>query len=118
MYELQFLRALGLTIGIETLILFIAVRNTWRPFTPPITTPTILICGLLSSGLTLPYIWFLWPAFVKNFVLYAVLAESFAIIVETGVFMAILHVSMPIALGLSALCNLCSFGVGKVIAGF
>lgn len=118
MYEVQFLRALGLTIGIETLILFIALRGLRKMVTQRIPTATIIVCGLLSSGLTLPYIWFIGPVFIKRFVLYAVLAESFAIIVETGVFVAILHVSMPVALGLSALCNLGSFGVGKVIAGF
>jgi hypothetical protein len=116
MYEIRFLRALGLTVGIETLILFIAARNPWKPFTPPITTPTILICSLLSSGLTLPYVWFLWPAFVRNFVLYAVLAEAFAIVAEAGIFMVILRISPATAFGLSVLCNACSAVFGKLLA--
>ncbi len=115
MYEIRFLRALGLTIGVETLVLFLAARNPWKAVTPPAATLTILLCGMLSSGLTLPYVWFVWPAFIKDLTLYAVLAETFAIVTETGIFIAILRISPKTAFGLSALCNICSVGVGKIL---
>jgi hypothetical protein len=115
MYEIRFLCALGLTIGVETLILFLAARNPWKTITPPIPTLTILLCGVLSSGLTLPYVWFVWPAFIKDFTLYAVLSETFAIVAETGIFVSILRISPQTAFGLSVLCNACSVGVGKLL---
>ena len=115
MYEIHFLRALGLTIGIETVILFAAMRNPWKTFTPLISNTAILTCGVLSSGLTLPYVWFVWPALIKSFTLYAILSETFAIVVETGIFVIILRIPPGTAFWLSMLCNLGSVGLGKIL---
>src|SRR4030042_268260 len=115
MYELDFLRALGITIFTETLLLFWVVRSFYNIPQEQISTTLILFGGILSSGATLPYVWFVLPVFVKSFLLYTLVAESFAVLAEAGIFRMLFRIAPPKALLLSVICNLGSFGVGRLL---
>jgi hypothetical protein len=118
MYELHFLRAFGLTLGIETILLFGMLRWFYRLPANQISSGRLAMTGLLASGATLPYVWFLLPVWIKNFYLYTVLAEMFAVIAEAGIYRGMLRVSWTQAFGLSGICNLGSFGIGRLMAAW
>ena len=116
MYEFHYLRALGITILTETLLLFLIIRYWYKMPEARIARDVILLGGILSSGVTLPHIWFILPVFLKNFYLYSIVAECFAVIAEAAIFVVLFRVSWPKACGLALLCNLGSFGTGKFIS--
>jgi hypothetical protein len=76
---------------------------------------TILMAGILTSGATLPYVWFLIPAFVRSRVAYVLTAESFAVAVETAILWFVLKTSPALSLMLSVGSNAASFVVGQFL---
>ena len=115
MYELHFLRSLALTILIETSLLFLIVRRFYKLPEAQLRRARLLFGGMLASTATLPYVWFVFPAFIQNRALYAVVVESFAIAAETAIFAMLFRMGWKKALLLSACCNAGSFIAGKVL---
>ena len=114
MYELHFLRSLALTIFIETILLFVIIRRLYKLPDAQLSRALILIGGMLASGATLPYVWFVFPAFILNHALYTILVETFAVVAETAIFTALFRMNWKKALLLSACCNAASFIAGKM----
>ncbi len=115
MHETQFLWALLTTLFVETALLFLVVRRLLRP---PGSLPgngTILSAGIIGSTATLPYVWFVLPAFIGSFRPYVLTAEVLVIVAEAAIFMIILQFGPGRALAVSALCNAASFVVGEII---
>jgi hypothetical protein len=114
MYEIKFLQALVFTVTIETALLFVIIgcflkeiglqKNLWR----------ILITGIVCSGFTLPYIWFILPAFVSEKTVFAIIAETWAVIAETVIIMWALRMNALKSFLISFVCNASSFILGKV----
>lgn len=111
-YEIEFLKALFITISIETLVLFILLRKVPYFRKQNIPNLKILYTGILSSFATLPYVWFIFPAFISSQTGYIITSESFAVIAETIIFYTFLKTRFRNAFILSLLCNVVSFTIG------
>lgn len=152
MYESRFLRALALTIGVETALLWLTVwgwskvqarrkgkegqkgqkpqqkpqKEVWPSGTSesqegllgksePVSVPLLVVCGVVCSAATLPYVWFVFPRYIFDFTLYVFAAKSFAVLAETVILRFMLPFSWPRALMTSLVCNMGSFGLGLLI---
>lgn len=114
--EHVFLAALALTLLLETLVLVAA----WRLF-PGLARPRwrlreVLLAGALPSALTLPYLWFVLPAFVGGSH-YLPVGETLVVIVETPLLALLLRANLRTATLLSLACNAVSFGLGGLLPG-
>ncbi len=116
MYELHFLRALALTIFVETLLLFLVVRRFYKLPETQLSQMLLIAGGMLASGATLPYVWFVFPAVIQNRVCYTIVVESFATVAEAGIFIVLFRMTWKKAFILSACCNAGSFIMGKMLA--
>ena len=114
-YELQFLQALAITIFTETAVLFFLFRYVYKIGKSSLDTPLIVFGGILSSSVTLPYVWFILPAFIKNSYIYTGVAESFAVFVEACIVLFLFRLSLSKAFLISLICNMSSFVTGKMI---
>jgi len=115
-YELNFLRALIFTIIVETSVLFVYFKysSMWNR-NMPATAPRIVMTGFICSAFTLPYIWFIIAAVVRERFLFEMSAEIFALIAETVLIVVLLSVDLRRAFLISFACNISSFGLGKIL---
>jgi len=75
----------------------------------------ILFGGILASSATLPYIWFLFPALIKNHYVYFGISEIFAVMAETIVYFFLLRLSLKKSFFLSFICNMGSWITGELL---
>jgi hypothetical protein len=110
--EPAFAQAYLLTVIIETVILFIIMRKSF---------PALIIIrnSLIANTLTLPFVWFFFPAFALTYPMQVAASEIFAFAAESIIY---LHLFRPIPLRdaalASLLCNLASFSSGLALAVF
>ena len=112
-YEITFLKALALTILIETSVLLILIKIRFRQFNLKIWI--ILLAGITASFATLPYLWFIIPLWIKTKLYYVIFSEGLAIVLESFILYGILRIKYSYALGLSAACNIISWLIGLLI---
>ncbi|MBW8888662.1 MAG: hypothetical protein JF616_12975 [Fibrobacteres bacterium] len=110
----MFLQALGLTVAIETTVLWGVTRLFRRGGTPP-STGRVLACGILCSSATLPYLWFVLPAWVQDRHALMAIGEPAVTLVEAGILALALPAGPARALALSFACNLVSFLMGLAV---
>ena len=115
MYETDFLRALSVTIVTETVLLFALIRVVYRIETAQLRGALILFGGVLASAATLPYIWFVFPAFITHHGMYVFAAESFAVCTEAVILWFLFSLSCTRSFSLSLACNLCSWMLGEFL---
>jgi hypothetical protein len=109
-FETRFLMSLVLTILIEVTILLLLIKGAYKLKDPEYAE--IIIIGVLAQMLTLPYIWFVLPVYIK----YHVLAgELSAIIAEAGIYYRFLNFNFLRALLLSTAANIISFVSGLIL---
>lgn len=112
-YELLFFKALLITVCVETTVLFLLFKTAFRRTNAP--NSILLFTGILASATTLPYAWFILPAFIKSGIYYMMISELSVTLVESFIIMGIIRVSYPKALVVSVLCNTASFLVGLLL---
>jgi hypothetical protein len=111
-HEEEFLIALFFTLLIEVPILFAMVRFAFGLRT--IGSFKLIISGVLASSLTLPYLWFIAPAIVGA--AYAlIIGEILVFLVEAGIYILVLQISVRRALLVSFIANLASLAFGLVL---
>ena len=115
--EQLFLKALVLTIVIETAVIAVAWRAGLLPSRPKTRLLEIMAAGSLPSALTLPYLWFVVPAFLGGW--NGILAgELIVAAAEAPLLAAILRIDAKRALVLSIACNAASFLAGGLLIQF
>ena len=112
-YELMFLKALSLTIFIETLVITVFFRLIIKR--KEIEISKLLTTGIIASFATLPYLWFIFPIYIDHKICYAIIGESFAVLVETFIIGAILRTKFSTSFLCSFTCNMVSFLIGLII---
>ncbi len=112
-YELLFLKSLLLTILIEIPVMFIYFRLFDK--LSELKIYRVLITGFIASFATLPYLWFILPNYIDQKMMYIIIGESFAIIVETFIIEAILRTKFLKSFLCSLSCNAISFLLGLII---
>ena len=114
-YEIQFLLSLAITIVIEIIVLWLAIRFLFRLVKEALGPGIIIFAGLIASLTTLPYVWFIIPYFVREHLSYMITAEVFALLAETVIYLFLLKVSLKRAFLLALICNTLSFLAGELI---
>jgi hypothetical protein len=113
-YEGMFLQALSMTVAIETATLW-GLTRLFRRGGPVPSTGRVLAVGALCSSATLPYLWFVLPAWVMDRNALMAIGEPAVTLAETGILALALPVSPGRALALSFACNLVSFLIGLAV---
>lgn len=112
-YEMLFLKSLMQTVLIETAVLLILFKLLFKA--KEIKVHRILFTGLLASFATLPYLWFVLPAYFDQRIWYILVGESFAVVMESFIYAYLLQIRYPKAFLASLVCNLISFSIGLLI---
>jgi hypothetical protein len=106
-YETRFLLAQIMTVLIEMGVLLIFVWFIYGM--KHVSIKSILFAGTIASMITLPYLWFVLPAYFKEAVLQG---EALAILVEGLIYSRMLDLSIAKAMIISSTANLVSFIFG------
>ncbi len=107
--ETMFLISLLLTLSIEVPILFIFIRYIFKKNKIPIKK--VIISGFIASALTLPYLWFILPPFIKS-TYYLLIGESLVIAAETLIYFYLLDLDLKRSFVISLVANIVSFLIG------
>ena len=117
-YEQLFLANLGFVVLIETIGLLSLVRFVVSIGHDQLSTVLIIATGIAANTLTLPYVWFIFPRFIHERILYIGVSELFAVVVEAGMYALLLRRLSPIQSFLIAfICNALSFSFGLMLQG-
>ena len=111
-YELLFLKALAVTVSVETLVLLLLARLAFRRLLPDLSISRLIFAGILCSAATLPYLWFIFPRFIHDRTLMIIIGELSVVLAEAGLYLLILGVDWKKAFILSAFCNAASMAAG------
>lgn len=112
-YEISFLKALAITIVIETSVLVILFRTVYKE--PKSGISLLIFTGIIASFSTLPYLWFILPIFIRTRLPYMITGEVMAIAIESIIIAVILRIKFFKALVTSFICNMSSFLIGLII---
>lgn len=94
---------------IEASVLFFILRKGYGPI-------EITKNAIAASSLTLPFVWFFFPALGLGWAMQTALAETFAVIAEGGVYAALFpRLKLADAMLASLACNCVSFGIGLAL---
>ena len=113
-YEINFLKALLLTITIETAVLFLLFKVIYKTLNK--NNWILLLTGILTTFATLPYLWFILPLFIHTKLLYVIVSELSAIVVESVIILGVLKINYSKAMLISLTCNTCSYLIGLLIS--
>ena len=106
---MDFAQAYALTLFLETVLLFLLLRNRYP-------AKTILFNSLIVNTLTLPAVWFLFPLLGLNYAFYLFVAEGFAFGAEALLYALLFEkIDWRVAVFCSFACNLLSFAVGALL---
>jgi len=109
-YEIDFLKSLIITVLIETTVLLLFTKFVFKK--PQIKLWIVLIAGVTASCATLPYLWFIFPLFIKAKLFYTIFSELFAVFIESFILLGFLKSGFKVAVSLSFLCNIISYAIG------
>lgn len=110
-YNEIFLLSLFLTVFIE-ITLYGLLRKILLRLSLISSDEKIIAIIPLASILTLPYLWFLLPAYVQG-VSYIVIGEGLVVLIEGLMYMIYTKLNWKQALTLSLLLNVLSFVIGR-----
>jgi uncharacterized protein YqhQ len=114
-YETLFCKALITTVvtesaAIATIIRFVAGIGHRR-----IVWPRIVGACIIPSCATLPYLWFVLPAFITDFYVRTIVGEVAITVTETVILKALLLLPWRYCALLSLVANCASIGAGLLI---
>jgi hypothetical protein len=112
-YEKLFLFSLLLTLIVEIPVAVLLVKYFFKD--KEIKISKIIFTGFLASTLTLPYFWFVLPAYVFNRSLYIVIGEVLIILIETIIYKQVLGLKLSKAFVVSLIANISSILLGLMI---
>jgi len=116
-YEQKFILALIQTLLIEVPVLFFFVRYFYKKSdTKKIEFHKIILIGIMASSLTLPYLWFVLPAFISDRFLFIITGEISIILIEMIIYnQFILKLNLKRAFTISLIANALSVIGGLAI---
>lgn len=115
-YEQLFLASLALTVSAECLITLILKKTAGgRLNLDKIGYGRLLAVTAFASMLTLPYVWFVLPAYLPHGLPYAIISELFAFTAELLWYIIAFRINFKQAAILSVAANGFSFLLGLAI---
>lgn len=112
-YEQKFLFSLLLTLTIEIPVVVLLVKYLYKQ--KEIKISKIIFVGFIANALTLPYLWFILPAHISSRLLYVLIGEISAFLIEAIIYKELLDIKINKALIISLIANLTSFLLGLLI---
>jgi hypothetical protein len=110
--ETLFLKALLLTDGVETAVLFLIIRLWFRIPRSVLSNALLLFAGIYCSATTLPYLWFVLTRFLHPYAVYLVVGESLVFLAEAVFYYFVLKIGAARSLMVSFVCNAASLAAG------
>jgi hypothetical protein len=108
-YEQLFLYSLFITELIEIPLIFSIIKYGYK-----IKNTKTIFVSLLASLLTLPYFWFILPAYITDRTTYLIIGETIIIIIEAIIYWYLLKISFKQALIISIIANTASASLGTL----
>lgn len=103
-YLISFFQAFLLTFTAELLILLLLAKK--------IQTSRIFKAVLIGNLVSIPVVWFLFSASIREFHIYLITSELFAVLSESVILKSFLPISYRRSLFYSLVANLFSFSIG------
>ena len=113
-FELRFLVSLLITVIVETAVIVCCLRFFFKITAQQLPMHRCIFAGFFASFATLPYLWFVLPAFVHSYPLLVTAGEAGVFIVEAMAYVFLLNLPFRKTVVLSALANSASIIVGLV----
>jgi hypothetical protein len=110
-----FLRALALTIAIETAVVILMVRFLYRLNPKELSWKRLLLASCFASFATLPYLWFVLPELFGNFLRLSLIGETGVVIIEGLFYRAVFPLTASKCFVLSLCANGVSFLAGILL---
>lgn len=117
-YEFKFIFSLLITVIIETITLILIYQLFKNEYKVNIRISKLVFTGFFLSFATLPYLWFILPIFIKDYLLFVLLGEILVTLIESIMIMFITEIKYRFALIVSIICNLSSFLFGLIVNNF
>lgn len=108
-YEINFLLSLGGTLFIEGIIAIFFLNFFFFYQKKKIKTWQIIFTEIISSGLTLPYLWFIFPVFIRERLLFLLIGEVWVVITEMMIYHHLLNIRLIDSFYISIIKNSFSF---------
>ncbi|BFT94678.1 hypothetical protein MNSC_06860 [Minisyncoccus archaeophilus] len=112
-YEDQFLLSLILTLVIEIPVILFLVRYLYQD--KRIGILKIVSGGVIASCLTLPYLWFIFPYYIRDWNTLFLIGESVIVCIEAIIYINYLEIKPLKAFTLSLIANAISVVIGLLI---
>lgn len=82
-YEIQFLKALTVTVAVEAVVVLgLLYTGFFKKAGISVSWPNRLAAATIPSFATLPYLWFVLPAFIGTYLLRTILGEIGIVLTE------------------------------------
>lgn len=113
-YEVRFLQALALTVAVEGCVIIALVRllPAIRRYAPSLLKT--IAAGTVPSMATLPYLWFVVPAFIKTYTAQSIAGEIGVFAVEIVIIRLLVNLPLRWCTLLSLAANGASILAGLV----
>lgn len=110
LYEQKFSFSLFLTLIVEIPIAVFLVKYLYKY--EEIKISKIVSIGFVASALTLPYFWFVLPAYISNKGAYIFSGEFVIVLIEAMIYNQLLKVKLSEAFTMSLIANIVSIFFG------
>jgi hypothetical protein len=111
-FDVRFLVSLAITVVVETCVIVSCIRLIFKITALQLPLRRCLFAGFFASFATLPYLWFVIPAFVHSYPVQVMAGESGVFVIEAAAYMFLLDLPLRRTVALSFLANLASVIVG------
>ena len=111
-YETKFILSLFLTILIETIVVILLTKYFIN--IKKFKLGKVIFASCLASALTLPYLWFILPAYINNFIYYVYIGEILVFLIESLIYNKVLETNWKNSLLISFIANFTSFLLGAI----
>ena len=109
-YLFSFFQTFLLTFFAELLILLLLAKK--------ISTLGLFKAVLIGNLVSMPVVWFLFSAFIREFYFYLIISELFAVVSESFILKIFLSITYSRSLFYSIVANLFSFIIGWTLSIF
>ena len=112
LYEQKFLFSLLLTLVVEIPIVVLLVKSLYKQ--KEIRISKIIFVGFVASALTLPYFWFILPAYITDRLLFMLYGEIIIVCIEMVIYNQLLKLKLTRSFAVSLITNSMSILAGLI----
>lgn len=112
LYEQKFLFSLLLTLIVEIPIAIFLIKFFYKQ--KDIKISKIIFVGFIASALTLPYFWFVLPAYITDRFLFMLYGEMIIVCTEMVIYYQLLKLKLKRSFIVSLITNIMSILVGLI----